>query len=84
MSEKITLSQVERFALTSAREKAQEAQVSFNDLVSEVVNAHNIAPNNAPDWQFTRDFSSIIHVPQKKERGEDVGETGKGGDAPKE
>jgi hypothetical protein len=79
MPETKTLSKVEQFALLSAREKAQEAGALFNDLNVEVTKAHGIKEADAPDWQFTRDFSAMIYVPRPRPES-----TGAGLDVPVE
>lgn len=66
MPETKTLSKVERFALVAARDKAQEANALFNDLIGEVAAAHGVDQADGQDWQFTRDFSAMIYAPRPK------------------
>lgn len=67
MSEKKTLSKVERFALQSAREKAIIAQNEFQVIIEEVASAHGIdVKADGQNWQFAPDFSHMIYVPAPK------------------
>ena len=70
MPETKTLSKVEQFALISARERMQESQAVFNELIGEVARAHGVNQAAGPDWQFKPDFSGMIYVPRPKEDGE--------------
>jgi hypothetical protein len=79
MPETKTLSKVEQFALVAARDKAQEAGTVFNDLITEVAVAHGVDQVAGPDWQFTRDFSTMIYVPRPRPES-----TGAGLDVPVE
>jgi hypothetical protein len=62
MSETKTLSKVEKFALTAARERAASAQMEFQSLLEEVAGAHGIDPEEGPMWQFNQDFSHVRRV----------------------
>jgi hypothetical protein len=68
MPETKTLSKVEQFALVAAREKAQEAGATFNDLIQDVAAAHGVDQAAGPDWQFNRNFSAMIYVPRPKQK----------------
>jgi hypothetical protein len=65
MSEKKTLSKVERFALAAAREKVTSAQGEFNQLIEEVAEAHGISKEDGPNWRFSPDFSTVTFFPPK-------------------
>lgn len=67
MSERKTLSKVERFALQSAREKAIAAHAEFLGLIDEIAAAHGIdVKADGQNWQFAPDFSHMIYVPAPK------------------
>lgn len=65
MSEKKTLSKVERYALVAAREKVVSAQGEYNQLIEEVAEAHDISKEDGPNWRFSADFSTVTYFPPK-------------------
>jgi hypothetical protein len=73
MPETKMLSKVEKNALLLARAQAQGAGALYNDLLSEVTEAHGLDQETAPDWQFTRDFSAMVYVPRPKPEGTGTG-----------
>lgn len=60
--EKITLSGVEMFALTSAREKFLAADATFKALMNEVGGVHGIAVEDGRNWRYADDFSCLTRM----------------------
>jgi predicted DNA binding CopG/RHH family protein len=62
--EKKTLSRLETFALSRAREAVAFVNENFNQLIKDVVDAHGIPEADRASWQFSMDFTRIEHRPK--------------------
>jgi hypothetical protein len=75
--EKKTLSRLETFALVKAREVAAIANENFNQLIKDVVDAHDIPEADRVNWQFSMDFTRLEYHPAPAKE-----DPAKGKDAP--
>ena len=78
MIKKKELTELQRFAIRAAREKAVEAQNFLNRILSEILREHSIPEADIAQWQFSQNFTyleKIKHEPEltipsnKKKRG---------------
>ena len=67
MSEKKELSELQRFAIRAAREKAVEAQNFLNRILSEILREHDIPEADIANWQFTSNFSYLEKIKREPE-----------------
>lgn len=56
------LSEIQRFALQAAREKAVEAQGFLNRIVEEILKEFSIPKEDIKNWQFTENFKYIEKI----------------------
>jgi hypothetical protein len=76
MTEKRELSEIQRFAIRAARERAVEAQNFLNKILSEILREHDIPEADIAQWQFVDNFRFIekinrepeLTIPKKKEK----------------
>ena len=67
MIEKKELTELQRFAIRAAREKAVEAQNFLNRILSEILREHDIPQADIAKWQFTSNFSYLEKIKREPE-----------------
>ena len=67
MIEKKELTELQRFAIRAAREKAVEAQNFLNRILSEILREHDIPEADIAQWQFTSNFSYLEKIKHEPE-----------------
>ena len=67
MIEKKELTELQRFAIRAAREKAVEAQNFLNRILSEILREHDIPEADIAKWQFTSNFSYLENIKREPE-----------------
>ena len=67
MIEKKELTELQRFAIRAAREKAVEAQNFLNRILSEILREHDIPQADIAQWQFTSNFSYLEKIKREPE-----------------
>jgi hypothetical protein len=77
MTEKRELSEIQKYAIRAARERAVEAQNFLNKILSEILREHDIPEADIAKWQFTSNFSYLekinrepeLTIPSNKKKG---------------
>ena len=67
MIEKKELTELQRFAIRAAREKAVEAQKFLNRILSEILREHDIPEADIAKWQFISNFSYLEKIKREPE-----------------
>ena len=67
MIEKKELTELQRFAIRAAREKAVEAQNFLNRILSEILREHDIPQADIAQWQFLQNFTYLEKIKREPE-----------------
>ena len=67
MKNKKELTELQRFAIRAAREKAVEAQNFLNRILSEILREHDIPQADIAKWQFSQNFTYLEKIKREPE-----------------
>ena len=67
MIEKKELTELQRFAIRAAREKAVEAQNFLNRILGEILREHDIPQADIAQWQFSQNFTYLEKIKREPE-----------------